>query len=319
MIQNPKILKGEDFLKENFKNKDFAITTFITNEYADMCLNWFENLKKIKLQDNCLIVCFDEKGYNVLKDKNIPCLLIESKIKMESIENFSTVKEKFELLSYIIKTLKKDVLYSDVDIIFFKNPIDRIKEISLNFKNSILINSNNPVKRFYLLLKSNIDTFDYFEWCKMNVPELTHHFSSLNFLYIKFIENQTINFWENLLQNFNFIYKSVQQEKCVFDKNGMAPFFGSTFQKLPVNEFPNFTYFLFDDIKQKIFENAYIVHYNYRDYVKMCYDFSLCFEFFNIEIKDFIMHSPFSQSEFNSNLVKDHKIKMMKLNNHWFI
>ena len=281
-------MSNDVFLKSNFSNKQFIITTGITKEFVEMTLNWFESLKRINLHQNVLVVCFDKYTYKELKDNDIPFIFIETEITIDTIEDDITIKKRFEILKYLIETLKVDLIYSDVDIVFFKNPIEKILKLKTN--NDLILSVNYPVNLF----------IKRYGWGDQKIKnDITCNNLSFNFFYIPYKGIKTIKFWEDILKNIINIRHIREQFKTL---NSINNFFGINIHLLSNIEFCNFSCVFNNFYKNYYFDNCYLLHYNYRHYI----------EYFN----------PFGKSfkDFNQlNMVKNDKIKLMKMNNHWYI
>jgi hypothetical protein len=277
-------MKNDVFLKNYFNNKNFIITTGITKEFVEMTLNWFESLKRLNLHENVMIFCFDKYDYTQFKNNKIPFVLIDTEISMDSIEEDSTVKQKFEILKYLTHLLKIDILYSDVDIVFFKNPIDKL--LSLKKDNDLILSINYPVNLF-------VKKYGYINQTK---NDITIENLTFNFFYFPYKGIQTSNIWEKVLENLIKIRNNFIDFKSIDNFLNIKIFLLSNL------EFCNFSCMFDESYVNYYIKNCFLIHYNYRNYI----------EYF---IPNIITTKNFNDLE----TVKNDKIKLMKLNNHWFI
>ena len=133
--------EGDDFLDSYLKDKEYIYVSTITHEYCDMAYNWFLSLKNINQEHLSLIIALDKKGYNKLLNYNVPCVYLNSGIESnntmsEWIENEKSFKVYG--VCYILAKYKINLIYSDVDVFFLKNPIQKLKKDMQHLKNEII-------------------------------------------------------------------------------------------------------------------------------------------------------------------------------------
>lgn len=119
------------------QNRDKVILTFITHEYCSLMLNWYRHLEKIGLKNNVLVIGLDQEAFNFSVDNNISCLLIDQNAMVEDTsKTTSMVKrayiEKHHIckalcFGYITERYNTCILHSDIDMIFLKDPFLKIQ------------------------------------------------------------------------------------------------------------------------------------------------------------------------------------------------
>jgi hypothetical protein len=122
--------EGNEFLIEFLKDKQYIYLTSVTHEFCEMTLNWFLSLKNIGSSHLALVVCLDQKSYKFMLSCNIPCVYLNCDIESNDTgEHWIENEKKYKLIGLYIIYKKHDVdcILSDVDIIFLKDPIDKIK------------------------------------------------------------------------------------------------------------------------------------------------------------------------------------------------
>jgi hypothetical protein len=117
---------------KNYNNDCLIIVAPVFYNYRQICLNYFLNLKSLKL-DNIVIFCTaDRKLFLYFKENNVPAVFFD-------IEN-NNFKTRFDWLEverllkpvmtlHIIEQIKCDFITSDADLYVFKSPIEYMKKI----------------------------------------------------------------------------------------------------------------------------------------------------------------------------------------------
>ena len=126
-----KFTDNEDFLDSYVQDKNDLFTTCVTYEYADMTYNWFLSLKNIGLEGLAVIVALDKLAYDFFLERNLPCVFLDCKIKSNQTYDEWKVNEKYIKVDapfYIKTKYKKNIIHSEVDIIFLKNPLEKLKQ-----------------------------------------------------------------------------------------------------------------------------------------------------------------------------------------------
>lgn len=130
----------DSYCKEKvLQHRNEIILTFITHEYCTLMLNWYKHLEKIGLKNNVLVVCLDQQAFDFTSKNNIAGLYIDINGLVESqTEEVVLVKKayiekhhicKALILGYITKKYNTNVIHSDIDMIFLKNPFPKINTI----------------------------------------------------------------------------------------------------------------------------------------------------------------------------------------------
>jgi hypothetical protein len=133
-------MNKEFFEKLSKENKDL-IFSIASKEYKYMAHNWFLHLKKIGLEDQSIVMCSDFDTVNYLKENNVNCMFfaddLENTVKIEQINKFYNLNHEMYLVLIVESLFKKynfNLLLSDVDMIFLKNPLPYFNnELMKNF------------------------------------------------------------------------------------------------------------------------------------------------------------------------------------------
>lgn len=129
------VTKGNTFLREFVGNKTDIIFTNISSKYAEMAKNWFNHLKKLNLHHQSLVVCFDIEAYQTMLENNIPTIFVDQEEISTRydflIPLFKHNHQIAKVLTYLFlcKTFTNtNFIYTDVDMVFLKNPINRLRD-----------------------------------------------------------------------------------------------------------------------------------------------------------------------------------------------
>jgi len=122
-----------------FSSNKKIILTFITGEYNLLLLNWYKHLEKIGIEKNVIVVCLDKTAYAYVTNLKIPSLLIDqNEVVKSDCEYVSLLKKMYVEKHHICKALfagyfatkyNIDVIHSDIDMIFLKDPFERLENI----------------------------------------------------------------------------------------------------------------------------------------------------------------------------------------------
>jgi hypothetical protein len=294
-----KFTKGNDFLKSFLKNKEYIYITTVTHEFSEMTYNWFLSLKNINQEHLALVISLDEKCYNEMLKYNIPTVLLDVKIESNSnqyewIENEKSYKTIG--VHYIIKKYKINTIFSDVDIVFLKNPIERLKNEFTNC--DLLVMSDRRFDPFltereesYLKVvnynKTQILNFGKTEQSKNGIKNGGFCYIDINKTNLKKLEDTYKVFYKNS-EYFEKFEKGTEAGNLQTLSNKRYDECDLNVKMLNCFEFVNGSIWSIPYLKEKIKNDCYIVHYNY------CY-------------------------ESTPELLKDFKINWMKENNHWYV
>jgi len=226
---------GKQFLYEYLSNKEDIIFTFVISETFDMAHNWYLHLKKINLQEYSFLICLDEESYNKCKQLNLPSVLYKTNIKGEFSLSQSDISIIFNIMNFMYNTYKKNILFANTDIIFLKNPFQKLKSDLFNYDIGMI--KNKLCKALSFINNNNFSLEDI--WYKQ----------SLKFFYLKY-------------------NKSIAHTFLNFMNDYLIDVFNNTIIKtkyLNSYEFPSIYYITGNDfLKQKILDICYILSYEIK-------------------------------------------------------
>lgn len=290
-----KFTDGNEFLESFLKNKEYIYITSLTHEYVDITRNWYESLKRINSHHLALVISLDEKCYRLMHEYNIPTVywdagITTNKTYEDWIENEK--KTKIRGPYYIIKNFDIDIIHSEVDIIFFKDPIQKLKqEISNGY--DITVISDRRFDTFYpnreqgivshVDIQGKINTFG-------DSYQKKYGIQNFGFSYMP-VTQKILDFWGDLRDISSDFMKKFETN----DERGWLQtilierlkHFDIKAKTMSTFEFANGSIWSNPILKEKIKDNLYLVHYN------------------------------FSDDELKSK--KNGKISLMKENGHWYI
>jgi hypothetical protein len=291
-----KFTEGNEFLDSFTSNKTDIFITSITNEYSELAHNWFLSLKNINLNNLALVIALDEECYKYMLKNNIPSVYLNSEIKtnkstLEWKENEKEIKVDGPM--FISKKYKLNLFYSEVDIIFLKNPIDKIKNEIDNNQDMICL-SDKRFDVFYPNRKPNI--ISHLDKNSGRINEYGESYQSkygiynFGFSYIPYSQ-KNMNFWEKLTKNSDYIkkfpkFKEEGNHQTILIK--AINDFNISVKTLNPFEFVNGMIWNVPYLKNKIKNDCYLIHYNGLD-----------------------GNTPIES--------KNLKIKKIKENNHWYV
>ena len=141
--------------------------------YCDMLLSMICRLQKLKI-DNYVVAAFDRNAADFCMKHGIPFFIsdVDQSSESELSDSLAFGTTGFRRLTkfksqQVLRVLRKgyNVLWTDVDIYWFKNPIpylmSRTKDIS--------IQSNAPITEIELNGWNRVNSGFYFAWSKINV------------------------------------------------------------------------------------------------------------------------------------------------------
>lgn len=303
--------EGNEFLKTFLKDKDYIYLTSITHEFNEMLLNWHLSLKNINSSHLALAVCLDKNSYSYAQTHSIPSVYLECNIRSnlkgeEWIEN----EKQYKLLGlYIIfKHYNVDIVFSDVDVVFLKPPVEKLLQISQEEDWDWIAMSDRRFKSFV------VNRNRHHDFCiSSDKTEVTDTGPTAQALYgeenagFSFIINPTspsrltpnsyedkmykIKFLENF-QNNSELYKSApigNEEGCLQTLvNKKVKDTRLKVKILSSFEFPNGSFWEVPYLRKTIENSCYIVHYNFCEFI-----------------------DPLQ--------VKEEKIARMKKHGHWYV
>lgn len=142
-----KVSSYPELVKHISQNKSIVLTA-LSFGHREMMMNWICNMRLLGIS-NYLVAAFDVKLYLFALSHGVPCYL-ESSITNESqisSQNAIYGTDEFRVLTkmksvsvYRLIQLGYNVLWSDSDVIFFRNPLKYVS----SFNSDIIIQSNAP-------------------------------------------------------------------------------------------------------------------------------------------------------------------------------
>jgi hypothetical protein len=305
--------KGDDFLSTFLANKQLIYLTTITKEFNEVALNWYLSLKTIKADHLALIVCADPESYEYIQKQQIPCVFLDCNIQKNITgEQWIENEKNFKLRSlYIIfKHFDVDIVFSDVDIIFLKDPLAKFyQELEENGPWDWLAMSDKKYSPFVIGRKRGHDVFvdkdDKTELINTGpTPQTLYGEENAGFSFIpnpsspcrkvggyEQDKQRKIEFLETFLQGssyYNNFPRGTEAGCLQTVVNQKAKETHLRVKKLSCFEFPNGSVWSVPYIRKKIENECYIVHYNFCEYL-----------------------DPLK--------VKEEKINRMKQFNHWYV
>jgi hypothetical protein len=289
----------DDYLKFFLKNKEYIYITVVTKEFSDMAYNWFLSLKKIKQEHLALIVALDEECYEEIKKLNIPCLYLKGDVNQNESYGDWVENEKLNKLVipiHISRKYKTNLIFADVDIFFFKNPIEKLKK---EIKNYDLVTMSD--KRFDpFLYKRKLNNLTKINYDKTNivdygtVPQFKYGIMNGGFFYFPPRSKNS----DELLDSLHIFKKNSEELKKYPKRTEEGTLQNILIKLFDINnfkinilnpfEFVNGSIIQTPYLKEKITKDAFLFHYNFVE-----------------------PDTPLN--------MKDKKIKLMKENGHWFL
>jgi hypothetical protein len=274
--------EGNEFLRSFVETKQRIILTAITQEFNEMCLNWFCSLRNVGLSELALVVCADKQSYEYTQQHCIPSVYLECNIESnitgeEWIEN----EKNFKLLGlYIIfKNYNVDIILSDVDIVFLRNPIEKLLA-ELTNDTDWLAMSDKKFAPFVPSRKQGRDVYVSENKTEIiddgDIPQTLLGEENGGFSYIPCAKSpedkiKKLAFLENFRENSSW-YKVMPrgtEEGCLQSAiNKKVKDTDLKVKRLSCFEFPNGSVWNVSYIRHKIKDLCYIVHYNFSDYLE---------------------------------------------------
>jgi hypothetical protein len=280
---------GNEFVKQFVKDKKYIYLTSITHEFCDFALNWFQSLSNIGVSDLALVVCADKQSYESMQKHNISSVYLEANIDANVTgEQWIENEKHFKMcgLYIIFKNYDVDIIMSDVDIVFLKNPIDKLLfELE---DNDWLAMSDRMFVPFVAKRKQGRDLYISDDKTEIHdtgiTPQTLYGEENAGFCYIpnptaqcRLNENSLkdkqykIQFLENFQKNSTF-YDTVPkgtEEGCLQSAvNKKVKETTLRVKKLNCFDFPNGSAWNVSYIREKIKNSCYIVHYNFCEFLE---------------------------------------------------
>ena len=186
------------------------IVTFTDFKYLDIFNIFYDNFKNLDLDLNLLVVCLDEKTFNLLNIRGIKTIYKPYNIKSKI--NFWEFR--LDIINKLFKENKTDIIHTDADCFWFKNILECIN----NDKNELdIIGSvafGHPidiVKKMGFVLCCGFYFIKYTEKNSLIIDKI------INQSFTKSLDDQVrFNYYiynncKNIIENNNdiFIYKTI--------------------------------------------------------------------------------------------------------------
>jgi len=239
----------------------------ITFNYVEMAYNFIENLKMFDLNKNIFFLCLDDQIFNEL-NKIVYCEKNTDITKNKKIKNRGDWIEaekysKIPMVRYLLDKFKRDIILSDIDIFYLKNPLTLFYKYADNY--DIVSSSDKPYFTFNLLrekdkivtcvpLPKDYGITDQKKYGYMNGAVALYKYQK------KIIEEFDKTFTTELLKSYprrveagaaQTIYNTnIQKTKLLV-------------KKLSVFEIANGSLLNVDYLKKKALEEAVGIHYNF--------------------------------------------------------
>lgn len=281
---NKKIL--DNFLKD----KTYIYLTSITKEFKEMALNWYLSLKNIQSEHLALLVCADIESYEYLQSNNVrQCIYLDSNIQNNVTgEDWVENEKNFKLLGLylVFKNYDVDIIMSDVDIVFLKNPIDKLLSevkdydwVVMSDKRYIPFVPNRKQKSNYAVAQHKTEIYnqgisEYVLYGEENagfsfIPNPTAPWRKKENSGNE--KQEKINFLKTFQKNSTYyeLFPKGIEEGCLQTiVNTKVKETNLKVKVLSSFEFPNGSVWKVPYIKEKIKNSCYIIHYNFCDYLE---------------------------------------------------
>lgn len=135
-----KLTEGNEFIHGFVAGKTDIIFTNISYKYIEMAINWYAHLSKINLATQAIVICFDAVAYQAMLHERIPAVFVDQDVVAADCvalkEYFKHNHQVAKVLTYyyLCKTYSSiNFVYTDVDMVFLKSPIDKLKREIKNY------------------------------------------------------------------------------------------------------------------------------------------------------------------------------------------
>jgi hypothetical protein len=156
-------------LLQGMSKTEPILVTGVTFGYIDMLMNWICVLRRLNMDHNFVIAAFDRDAFRFLYIQGLPVFFSGGEAQNTATAGGSAAfeygqqsfKEATKLKIASVKTILElgyDVIWSDSDIIFFKDFRDALK-VS---RHNIIMQSNNPIPKYEGYLTQRINSGFYF-------------------------------------------------------------------------------------------------------------------------------------------------------------
>jgi len=253
------------FSKNEFDKIDDIVCTTVSYNYKELTLNWIENLKKFNLEKNIVVFCLDKNIFNTLKNI-VNAKEVNIKDKITDRSSWIEIEKKYKVTGplELFKKFKKNILFSDVDVIFLDDPLKRFKR----YNSDIIVTNDKRYSAFNLARKQN-----HIITIQNNVPVDWGITDQQKFGYL----NGAVGYYrysektEKLFdlafakKNIDFYPKGIEDGAAQTIFNDAIKEFDISVTVVSVFDVANGSLLDVPYLKKKVMETAYGIHYNYCD------------------------------------------------------
>jgi hypothetical protein len=245
-------------LLHNIPRNEHVLMTGITFGYMEMLMNWICILRQLNMDHNFLIAAFDQKSFEYLYLQGLPVFFpsgnSHNNIPMGSDsaheygqQSFKdTTKLKIASVKVILE-LGYDVLWSDSDIIFFKD----FRNMFRMTQHDIIMQSNNPIPKYKGYFNQRINSGFYFIRSKASTIRLVKEIIDHSLTSLK---SEQMSFDAILCANANADF-------CTTADNHLVTFLD--YRKFPNGGVLKYWEALMSTNDSSVPEYAYILHNNW--------------------------------------------------------
>ena len=246
---------------------NFTIATTVNYTYIELTKNWLANLKKFNI-NNIIVFCLDKQSFDALKDIT-HCILQDTlSTLIQTRAEWIEAEKYFKYLAPLnyVKQNKCDILFSDVDVVFLKNPVDCIinnsRDVDIVVMNDKRYDPFHRERKRGRIITINSNTIK--DWGISDQEK----FGELNgsVAYYKYSEK--------LVEYFESVFNKRKLEQYpVGVEDGAAQTIFNDFintykadikiKVLSVFDFANGSLLNVSYLKRKVLENACGIHYNF--------------------------------------------------------
>lgn len=184
IFKNSNVAEGVpslDSLLRSIPKSEHVLVTGVTFGYMKMLMNWICILRQLNMDHNFLVAAFDKEAFEYLYLLGIPVFYpIKTSQKNTPVASNSayeygqksfkdTTKLKIASVKVILE-MGYDVLWSDSDIIFFKD----FRNLFQGTHHDIIMQSNNPIPRYKGYYNQRINSGFYFIRSKESTLKLVN-------------------------------------------------------------------------------------------------------------------------------------------------
>jgi len=187
---------------------DTIIITFINKSYLPIFDIFYTHFNKLKL-NNLLVISIDEYSYDYLISKNINTILINYTIT--NISDFFGFR--LDINNKIFKVSKKNILHTDSDCFWYKNILDKIKNLDYD----IIGSPGNPgdIKNKYFKFITSMGFVLCCGFYYIRYSNKTLHFFDDMKKQLKHISDDQLRFNTYILNNYRKIFNHDNNESLV--------------------------------------------------------------------------------------------------------